>query len=239
MDAIILAAGMGTRLWKGLWGVPKCLVRVRGQTILGRQIASLQAVGVKNIIIVVGYERKLIEDYVLSFHTGNFVFVNNDRYRETNTIYSLYLASKFINDDFFLLNGDVVFDAAILQRLVDTKKWNGLAIQIGTPDEEAVGVILDGMQILDIDKKLERAHGEFIGVSYWKYEMGRHLFNSVERICIDESRDNVFYETAINNMIERFYISAMNISPHKGIEIDTPEDLEKARTMYKLPYGGK
>ncbi len=92
MRAIILAAGAGRRL--GLDG-PKSMIDVGGRSILRRQIDAFASVGVDDFVIVVGYQRERIAEHLAGL-PGKFTFVVNERFAETNTVYSLYLARQYI-----------------------------------------------------------------------------------------------------------------------------------------------
>jgi choline kinase len=115
MKAVILAAGMGKRLGSS---IPKPLTSlVNGKTIMDFQVERLsRIVGVKNIIVVVGYKKEMI--------MGKFPqlsFVYNDAFAQTNTSKSLLLALKKVDDDVIWLNGDVYFDAEVLGLLLNTE----------------------------------------------------------------------------------------------------------------------
>lgn len=115
MRAIILAAGAGRRL--GLDG-PKSMIDVGGRSILRRQIDAFASVGVDDFVIVVGYQRERIAEHLAGL-PGKFTFVVNERFAETNTVYSLYLARQYIPGGFFYANADVVFDSRLVRRLAE------------------------------------------------------------------------------------------------------------------------
>ena len=115
MRAIILAAGAGRRL--GL-SVPKSMIDLGGRSILHRQLDAFRSAGVDDFVVVVGHAREQVVEH-LAGQAGGFTFVLNERYAETNTVYSLYLARQYIDRDFFYANADVVFDARLVRRLVD------------------------------------------------------------------------------------------------------------------------
>lgn len=238
--AIILAAGTGTRLWGGKWGIPKCLVHVGGKTILQRQIENLQAVGVRDFIVVVGHEREMIQNYVLSFMPGNFVFVYNERYRETNTLYSLYLAAKHVGENnVFILNGDVVFDQIIIERMREKARGGTLpivAVQYGPCDEEAMKARVHKGYVMELSKNIpfDKSAGEFVGVSLFDETSFSFLALTFSYAIKNEESTKEYYEKCFckTNLI------AMSIAPYMAIEIDTQEDLAKARKLFKQPYGG-
>src|SRR5678810_1351144 len=113
MKAIILAAGKGTRL-NGHDLKPKCLFEVGGQTLLARQVEALREAGIDEIVIVLGFEAERIRR--LYEHTASFVI--NERFGETSSLYSLWLAREHLLDGFVVLNCDVLFHPQLLARLL-------------------------------------------------------------------------------------------------------------------------
>lgn len=118
--AVILAAGMGSRLRPFTDRRPKPLVEVRGVPILHNALLNLAAVGVKETTIVVGYRREAIEQYCGREFAGmRIVYVESDVFDCTGSAYSLWLAGATLKKgDALLLEGDVFFDAALLQRVL-------------------------------------------------------------------------------------------------------------------------
>lgn len=120
LRAVILAAGLGSRLRPFTDRRPKPLVEVRGVPILHNALLNLAAVGVKETTIVVGYRREAIEHYCGNAFAGmRIVYVDSDVFDCTGSAYSLWLASATLTKgDALLLEGDVFFDAALLQRVL-------------------------------------------------------------------------------------------------------------------------
>ena len=121
MQAIILAAGMGKRLKELTNNATKCMVKVNGVTMIERMLTSLDRLSLNRIILVVGYEGDKLKEYVgtLSVKTP-IEFVENKIYNKTNNIYSLYLAKDhLLNEDTLLLESDLVFEDAVLDRIVN------------------------------------------------------------------------------------------------------------------------
>lgn len=121
MQAIILAAGMGKRLKELTSNATKCMVEVNGVTMIERALSQLDALNLNRIVVVVGYEGKKLIEYInsLDIHT-KIEYVDNDVYYKTNNIYSLYLAKDYlVQDDTLLLESDLIFEDAVLKRLLD------------------------------------------------------------------------------------------------------------------------
>ena len=113
MKAIILAAGKGTRL-DGAAVKPKCLVEVGGLTLLQRQIETLRSLDVNEIVIVVGFGADSIREAC----DARIAFVENSKFAETSSLYSLWLAQEHLEQGFVVLNSDVLFHPQLLADLL-------------------------------------------------------------------------------------------------------------------------
>ena len=166
MKAIILAAGKGTRL-NGHDLKPKCLFEVGGQTLLARQVDALREAGINEIVIVLGFEAERIRR--LYEHTASFVI--NERFAETSSLYSLWLAREHLLDGFVVLNCDVLFHPQLLARLLSSPLEDALLIDLVDKnnnhlgDEEMKIKLSDGL-VVDISKDMSpsEADGENVGV---------------------------------------------------------------------------
>lgn len=124
MQAIMLAAGKGTRLGKYTKNNTKCLLDVHGKTLLERAIDALVYAGIKKFVLVLGYKKenviKFIEEKGLDKKI-DIDYVFNDVYDKTNNIYSLYLAKDYLlKDDTILLESDLIYDEKVIKKLVDS-----------------------------------------------------------------------------------------------------------------------
>src|SRR5512132_1294933 len=113
--AIILAAGVGSRLQVLSGGKPKCLVEIGGRPLILHQLEALADHGIGPVLIVAGYKSEEVRAVV----GDRAEFVINDRYQETNSLYSLWLARERVDGPFILLNCDLFFTPEILERLID------------------------------------------------------------------------------------------------------------------------
>jgi len=227
MRAIILAAGAGRRL--GL-DMPKSLIEIAGKSILHRQIEAFRADGVDDFVIVVGHQHDRLIDH-LGGQAGRFSFILNERYADTNTIYSLYLARGHITGAFYYANADVLFDRRLVERLRDRAPATGLAVRVGTCGSEEVKVIASEGRILRIGKRLEPTQclGEFVGVARFGGELARAFVASLET-CVE--RDGVvddYFERAVDRLCPDWKLLPVDVSDLPCIEIDFPDDLDHAR----------
>ena len=106
MRGIILAAGKGSRLNGTIGDKPKCLLRVGGRTLVERQIDALQTVGIDDIAIVVGCQA----DHVRRVCGPGVAYIENTRYAQTNSLYSLWMARPLLNDGFVVRQAQLFAD---------------------------------------------------------------------------------------------------------------------------------
>ena len=125
MQAIMLAAGKGSRLGKYTKNNTKCMLDVHVETLLERAIDALLEAGIKDFILVLGYKKDNVKKFIKEKELDkkiNITYVDNDVYDTTNNIYSLYLAKDYlIQDDTILLESDLIYDKSIIKKLVNSK----------------------------------------------------------------------------------------------------------------------
>lgn len=132
MQAIMLAAGKGTRLGKYTKNNTKCMLDVQGETLLERTIDALLKAGIKDFVLVLGYKGDNVKKFISKKELDkkiNITYITNNSYNTTNNIYSLYLAKDYlIKDDTILLESDLIYDKSIIKTLVDSKYKNAALI---------------------------------------------------------------------------------------------------------------
>jgi choline kinase len=110
MKAIIMAAGVGSRLKNINGDRPKCLIEISGKSLLSRSVSLLQGKGITDICVITGYKSELIHHELESRVT----YLNNPYFRVTNSIASLWLARDMLCDDVILMNADLYYEEAVL-----------------------------------------------------------------------------------------------------------------------------
>ena len=218
MKAIILAAGIGSRLENSN---PKPLTKLKnGETILGRQVAYLsEFLGMNNIIAIVGYKKDLIME---SF--PNLLYVYNNFYDTTNTSKSLLAGLNKIEDENVLwLNGDVVFEKKLLPQIIQCSK-SCMAVNTNSVGEEEIKYnVFDDGNIKDVSKTVSPALGEAVGINKIMAS-DLPLFKANLEKC--ENQD--YFEKALELSIrDGMKIYPEDISKLLCMEIDFLDDLEQ------------
>ena len=231
MKAIILAAGKGTRL-NGVELKPKCLFEVDGSTLLQRQLSALSEAGIKEVVLVLGFEAERIQREC----PRNVSFVTNTRFGETSSLYSLWLAKEHLLDGFVVLNCDVLFHPELLTRLLTSPFADALLVdfvdkqnnQLG--DEEMKVKVREG-RVVDISKAMDpaEADGENVGVVKFSREGARRLVAEMDRLIATGQCDRDWAPRAFLAFARRYPLHAISTDGFPWIEIDFPEDYRRAQ----------
>jgi len=234
MQAVILVAGVSRRLFPLTEFRPKCLMEIGGQTIFDYQMQALMSVGVQKVCLVVGYRREQIQAYAETHYPEiEFSYLINHFFFDTNTAYSLWIAGEeFVDRNFIYLNGDVLFEPRLLQRVMASPHGTALAVECKPCGEEEVKVVVDDEgRIHEIGKALDpsRCAGEFIGVARFNATVTSYLFKALERLKVEGHR-NVYFEAALADMAGEHAFHMVDVTDLPCVEIDFQEDYESART---------
>jgi choline kinase len=222
MHAIILAAGVGTRLGRPF---PKSLSLLPGgERILGRQIRLLREAGIDAVTVVVGFKMALImEEFPDVYYSYNPVFY------VTNTSKSLLWALRHLDDDILWLNGDVVFDPQILRDLLAAPRANLVCVDKKRCGEEEVKYVSgpDGA-IAGISKQVQTPEGEALGINLVRRE-SLPAFKKGLSAC----EDTDYFERGLELMIAAGEkILPLDISGYRCVEVDFVEDWELAQKIF-------
>jgi len=235
MKAVILAAGVGSRIRPLTNNTPKPLLKIGEKTILQRMIDSLLKVGIDHMAIVTGYLEDQIKNFVKKTYPNlQITYIRNEIFDKTNTAYSLNLTKSFVGDDDFIkFDADVVFEDAVLEKLVKDASQTCLCIDKNIHlEKEEVKVSLDKKgKVLEVGKKidLKKAKGESIGIEKIGKAASKILFEELEKVLADPKNQNEYYDDSYTTLVKKgvpFY--AVDISNLKWVEIDTLEDYKLA-----------
>ncbi len=240
MKAIILAAGMASRLRPLTLTTPKSLLKVGERSLLQRSMDALIANGVTEFCIVTGYLHDMIEDFVKEQYADSIqvTFIYNKVYETTNNIYSLWLARPFAEgQEVLLLDSDLLYDPQIVTRVLATDAPNVLTLIRHELGEEEMKVVTDAQgSIKEISKTCNPADaaGESLGIEKMGKEYTKALYRELESMMNDEHLENVFYERAFERLIPQGHTyRVQDVTELFSCELDTIEDFENAKA--KIP----
>ena len=230
MKGVILAAGKGSRLNGTAGDKPKCLVEAGGVTLIERQIQVLRAAGLDDIVVVVGCQA----DRVREVCGPRVTYVENSRFAETNSLYSLWTARALLYRGFVVLNCDVLFHPALLDDLLATHHDAALLIDYRAPGqapygEEEMKVRVRGGRVVDMSKTMDPADadGENLGIVKFGPAGAPRLVGILDRIVADGGlRD--WAPRAFAAYAQEQPLHALGTRGYPWIEIDFPEDYQRA-----------
>jgi len=237
MKAVILAAGIASRLRPLTNNTPKCLLTVGEKNILELTIENLLPYNFPEIIIVTGYLENQIRDFIKKrFPQINVIYIYNNLYASTNNIYSLWLAGDAVlGDDMLMMDSDIVFDRKIISQLIDSGFENCLALKRHDVLDEEIKVKVDSAGlVLEISKEVNPAEaaGESIGIEIFGKETLPLLYSILDRKILIEKKVDQFYETAFQELVNNGYeLHIIDSTDYFCMEIDTESDLKMAELL--------
>ena len=231
MRAVILAAGVGKRLWPVTQHKPKCLIEIGGQTLLSRYLEVLASVQIRDVTIVVGYKQEMIRAAVGTQHRGVSIsyLVNEEFHR--GSISSLWIARSALTDDVVIMDADVLFHREILRRLVASPFTNCLLMDdtVKQTSEECM-VVVAGGRVIALSKKLPERYdvaGEGVGFLKVRRADTAHVIGSLKGY-IDQGRWEMEYEDGLLQYFQDVKVGHEKIGGLPWTEIDFPEDIPRA-----------
>lgn len=231
---IILAAGKGTRLGELCKDKPKCLLEIGDRTLLDVLITPLLKCRVDDIILVLGYKKEKIEEYVCEKGYPRVRFVYNHFYETTDNADSVAIALSSVNidsDSVILLDGDIFFDYQLIKNLVDDPAENLIVIDDSKKiEEEDCKVLFENGFAKRIGKKVD---GNSVYTSMVK--MSGDFLKSFFREISKKRDRREWYSEPLDRILVQSPETVKVIATHNLIrgEIDTTEDLLSAKELIK------
>lgn len=231
MKAIILAAGVGKRLWEVTQHRPKCLIEIGGRSLLHRYLESLAAVGIRRADIVVGYKQEMIRGAVAADSCGIEVtfWVNEEFHR--GSISSLWVARSAFDDDTIVMDADVLFHQDILRRLVSSSFENALLMdETVTQTGEECMVVVAGGRVIALTKKMPDQYdyaGEGVGFLRVRHADTPRVVASI-RGYIENNKWQMEYEDGLLEYFRDVRVGHEKIGGLPWTEIDFINDIKKA-----------
>lgn len=225
--AVILAAGNGSRMGTLTVDRPKPMLAVGRRTLIDRAIDALQCSGIRDITVVAGYRGEVLRAHL----DGRVRIVNNPHYRATNSLYSLWLAAAHLTGGALILNSDVLFPSAMLDRLLGSPVPDALLFDSSSElDPEVMKVKLHGPFVIGLSKDLppDEAGGENVGIVKISAEGAKRLVPILDRLVLGGAQ-TAWAPRAFAELARQQPVGAIDVAGLPWTEVDTPEDLERAR----------
>lgn len=233
MKALILAAGLGSRLSPLTDDRPKSLVPVNGKPILIKQIDNLHENGITDITVVSGYKAEILER-VIKKEWPEIRIINSVDYATTNNMYSAYIAKEAMGDEgFLMMNADVFYDASVITELLNFKAENAIVTDIGRYLEESMKVVEENGRLVRISKSIapEEALGASIDVYKFSEEGATAFFAKCAEYIEQKKELKLWSEVALNDILAEIPFQACPLVG-RWLEIDNHEDLAAASALF-------
>jgi len=232
MKAVILASGEGKRLRPLTNSTPKILVQLGEKTILDHEIENLKSAGIKKILITTGpFEDKVIDHVNGKYPDLKTEFVRNPEYKTTNAIYSLWLAGNKISEDVILMHGDMVFDPALLMRLLESPEKNCVLVNRKLKPEKDFKAVVAGGAVKKIGVEFFGSNAYFLAPIY-KFSLRdfRVWLKEID-MFVREGKTDLYAESAFNAVSDRIRLAPVYYESELCMEIDDRKDLLLARRL--------
>jgi len=239
MKTIILSAGQGKRLLPLTADIPKCLLPIQGKKLIEWQLDALFSAGIDRVSVVVGYGADQVEQLLTKRYGENCItLIHNPKFAETDNLVSCWIARKEMNEDFFLLNGDTLFEVAVVGRVLSKAAHPVTVVTTHKShyDADDMKVTLEGQRLINIGKDIEpeKTDGESVGMILFRGE-GRALFRQgLERAMGDPSSSRKWYLSVIRDLCPTMKVWTCSIEGLRSCEVDYPADLQSAEDMVSV-----
>lgn len=236
MKVIILSAGQGRRLMPLTADCPKCALSVAGSPVLAWQLSAIsQCPGITEVVVVTGFATDKAEAIIAEFNSDRLPVraLYNPFFANSDNLGTCWVARHEMREPFVLINGDTLFEAAVLQRLTRGGAKAPITLTVDRKaeyDDDDMKVILDQGRLCHVGKKLDRSrvNGESIGMTRFD-QQGAKLFRAeLERSMRFGEGLNRWYLSAIDAIAQKQSLGACLIEGLNWCEIDTREDINHA-----------
>ncbi len=246
MKAIILAAGQGSRLGRICQDKPKCLMAIEDNTLLEIQINTLHACGIEDISVVRGYQGDKIDIPGLSYY-------DNDDFADTNVLHSVFCAHEALDDEVLIMYSDILYEQQVVKRLMESSQDISVGVMVNWQEsirqrdevalEDLEMVYFDSENLIrEVGKNLTKEYetqGQFVGMvkcSQLGTEILKKNYDRVKKHYSGKSfwHADVFEKALLSDLFQE--MTDLGVPLHCVIiergwmEIDTPEDYERALT---------
>lgn len=244
LTALILAAGYGSRI-SDVTTDPKSLLKINEKTLMDWHFNALKEVGIRNIVVVTGYKREMLEAYLAKFKSDfDIHFAFNDDYRVKGNTFSFYYGLEKTHGDFLLFDADLIYDTKILRHFVNDPTPNQILVGKSSIDDiECAKTMIDedGFVRMTIDKRAVteeerrrlRFAGEAIGILKFSKAYRDDMYQACKSFLMEENNISKNWEHVMNEFLLNHDMGIHQAISERWVEIDNKEDLEKAKRLFE------
>ncbi len=237
MKAIILSAGQGSRLGHLTADRPKCLIDFCGRSLLDRQLDTLAANGIDDVVVVTGFRDDQVEAALARRAGGPRVrTIYNPFFKVADNLGSLFIARAELSGDCLVWNGDTLVSNPLMARVVANRRA-GICVTIDRKpayDEDDMKVVTDGEGRLHaIGKRLPRGNvnAESIGLLAFRDGGAERFSNAIDRAIRSAEGTTIWYLRVIHQIAQKDDVWTLDIQGEEWGEVDFPPDVAAARAL--------
>ncbi len=237
MKAIILSAGQGSRLGNVTHDRPKCLIEFAGQSLLDRQLDTLAANNVDEVVVVTGFRDDQIEAALARRHGGPRVrTIFNPFYKVADNLGSLFVAREELAGDVLVWNGDTLVSDTLMRRVVANRGQRGICVTIdrkdGYDDDDMKVIAADDGRLRAIGKRIAQGvNAESIGLLAFRGDGAGRFRSAIESAMRTTEGTTIWYLRVIHHLAQNSEVWTLDIAGEQWGEVDFPDDLASAEAL--------
>tara|TARA_B100000989_G_C19474222_1_gene442128 strand:+ start:184 stop:915 length:732 start_codon:yes stop_codon:yes gene_type:complete len=240
MKAIILAAGQNSRILNIASGLPKTLIKIGSNEILKIILNNLVDIKkINEVIIVVGYKKQLIKNrFKYSYKNLKIKYISNDKYKTTNSMYSLWLTKKFIKNEMLIINGDTIFSNNFLKDFTNFNANSLIYLDGNTRilNKESLKVFVSNkLYAKKIGKNVEKSNKTYGSPAIYIFKGPdlKKFFEVIETKFVLKRKNKYLVSKAVDSFAKKYQLSAFFSQKNSfWIEIDNSRDYKLAKKMF-------
>ncbi len=238
MKAIILSAGQGSRLGSLTAARPKCLIEFAGRSLLDRQLDTLDACGVDEVVVVTGFRDDQVEAALARRIGGPRVrTLFNPFYKVADNLGSLFIAREELEGEVLVWNGDTLVSEALMARVLANQAHRGICVTIDRKaryDDDDMKVVVDDGdgRLRAIGKRIAKGvNAESIGLLAFRGDGAGRFRHAIERAMRTSEGTTIWYLRVIHHLAQNGVVGTFDISGEGWGEVDFPEDIAGAEAL--------
>jgi choline kinase len=213
--------------------VPKCCLVLEGKTLLEHQVDSLAANGVDEVVVVTGFNHQLVEEVVSGIQGIAARTLYNPFYSVSDNLGTCWVARGEMKTPFLLLNGDTLFSAPTLAKLLSSERIYPITLAVDRKnqyDDDDMKISADGERLLRVGKRLDAniVNGESIGMMIFNRAGAEAFVQKVELVMADPEGLSRWYLSAIDELALAGQVGISSIKGHDWCEVDDLADFAHA-----------
>jgi L-glutamine-phosphate cytidylyltransferase len=238
INAIILAAGQGTRMKHLTKDTPKCMVTIGQKKIIDYQLDALIENKINDVIIVVGHKKEKLISYIKNSIYNKLLdikFIENPIYSDTNSCYSLWVAREYMKNGYIHLNSDLIFHPQLLKNLLNNDSSAIIVDNIRQNEDDMVRGLVNNNTITEINKTdyIKNSNCLIVGPIYFsKNEVGFYI-DELEKEIRSGELSNACY-LLFNKTLNKFKYTPIYADGLFWKEVDTLEDIKYVEQVYEI-----